>query len=85
ALGRELREELSVDLESCELLTVAMHHYYPDILVLVYGCHISGLASLAVSSEHAELHSFPFEDLPLASIPSPYIEPIKMWHEHVET
>jgi mutator protein MutT len=85
ALRREVMEELSVELASNQLLSASMHHFYPTILVLVYGCRIADTENMMVSSEHSEIKWFELDNLPIAEIPSPYIEPIKMWYANVQT
>lgn len=83
ALRRELKEELSVELESHALLSAAMHHFYDDILVLVYGCTVTGTA--AISAEHSEIRGFLLDELPADAVPSPYLEPIRTWYKRAET
>jgi 8-oxo-dGTP pyrophosphatase MutT (NUDIX family) len=85
ALRRELMEELNVKLVSSELLSASIHHFYPTILVLVYGCRIGNLENMAISSEHSEIKFFELDNLPVAEIPSPYIKPIELWCKNVQT
>lgn len=85
ALNRELNEELSVNLVSSTLLSAERHHYYADILVLVYGCEVEGADTLVSSGEHSEVGAFPFERLPTEAIPAPYIRPIQSWISVRET
>jgi ADP-ribose pyrophosphatase YjhB (NUDIX family) len=81
ALSRELDEELGVKVMTSQLLKASLHHFYPDILVLIHGCFVEGMESATISSEHSELGMFTFEDLPVAEIPPPYLQPIEVWLE----
>ena len=85
ALQRELQEELAVGLESHELLSASMHHFYSTILVLVYGCVVTNLGNIQISEEHSGVDWFELDKLPLADIPPPYIEPIKLWCDNIKT
>jgi len=85
ALRRELQEELSVELESHALLSAAMHHFYDDILVLVYGCTVTGIKTAAISTEHSEIRGFLLDELPAGAIPSPYLQPIRSWCKRAQT
>ena len=79
ALARELGEELAVELLSWKLLSADRHHFYTDILVLVYACEVNGIDNVQLSEEHLEVRSFPIEQLPLERIPAPYHAPIRAW------
>jgi 8-oxo-dGTP pyrophosphatase MutT (NUDIX family) len=85
ALSRELDEELGVKILSSEILTASLHHYYPDILVLIHGCIVEGMESATISCEHSELGMFTLENLPVGEIPPPYVQPIEAWHKRSET
>lgn len=81
ALQRELEEELGVQLQSHSLLEAALHHYYPDILVLVHGCRVKGLDLARVSEEHSEMALFTEEELPRDEMAATYIRSINRWFQ----
>jgi 8-oxo-dGTP pyrophosphatase MutT (NUDIX family) len=62
-LAREFREELALGVEMGPLLDVGLHHFYPDTVVIVYGCRVDPDATLRHSDEHHDVGCFTAEEI----------------------
>jgi 8-oxo-dGTP pyrophosphatase MutT (NUDIX family) len=79
ALIRECREELGIAVTPGPLLDAGLHHYYDDIVVLVYGCHVAPFTALRHTAEHAQVTAVTLAELACLELPSLYRRAIHAW------
>jgi 8-oxo-dGTP pyrophosphatase MutT (NUDIX family) len=80
---RELKEELSLDVQATTLVDSWVYEVLPgkDVLILAYLCDTNGTPeSLVISNEHKQLGIFEVSRISTLNIPSGYVRSImKAW------
>jgi 8-oxo-dGTP pyrophosphatase MutT (NUDIX family) len=80
-LAREFQEELALSVEPGPVLDVGLHHYFPDIVVIVFGCHAKPVASLHHTDEHRAAGCFTPDQIDSLTMAPLYRRAITMWME----
>ena len=83
-LAREIREELSLEVEVGPLIDAFVYEVLPEarVLVLTYGCFAEGLRGLSHSAEHSAVGLFGLDELEEVDLPGGYEHSIRVWSRH---
>lgn len=82
-VGREIAEELSLDVTVAEILDSWVYEITPAVCVLIvtYGCVERAERAAVRSHEHKELAWMPLQDLASVRMPDGYKQSIRRWAE----
>lgn len=80
-LVREIREELSLDVEVGPLIDAFVYEVLPGtrVLVLIYGCFAEDLRRLSHSAEHSAVGLFGLDELEGIDLPRGYERSVRTW------
>ena len=80
-LAREIAEELNLTAEIADILDSWVYAIAPgvDVLIVTYGCRVSGLGGMTISHEHKELATFALHDVAGLNMPPGYKASIHTW------
>lgn len=78
-LVREFQEELQPAVTPGPVLAAALHHVYPDIFVVIYGCRAARSIPLALSHEHLAVRRFSAAELDGLDIAAAYRDASLLW------
>lgn len=78
-LVREFAEELDLRVAPGPILGAGLHHVFPDIVVIAYGCYAEPFSAIRHSDEHRAVGWFPPAELDALTIAPGYRRAIESW------
>ena len=81
-LHREMQEELGISVERGTLLNVAPHHFYDNIVVIIFNCQAISPPAGWLSEEHTDFGWFTANEVQNMNVPETYRQTILAANEN---